>query len=255
VRFLYPVLVLAYGAFGLPAGWLRHPWAQLSAAGALCVASAATGFPFDAVVDLAGGAIVLALVGLALAWAWGRWPSKRRAFLQYGALALVLGYAAGVYVAWPGHLKECRDFTAWMYERQYGKVGEVWNFVNRELPPDGTIAYANTYLVHPLSGFEHRRRIVYVPTRRAVEHIADLPHLDAPQTGETLVGSVAAAMVAETDGRRWLERLFASGATHLMVFYREVVREPPELEIVRANPMRFEQVFSNEAGVVYRLRK
>jgi hypothetical protein len=142
-----------------------------------------------------------------------------------------------------------------MYHAQYGPVGDLWTFVRNELPPNETLAYANTYLVHPLTGFEHRRRVIYVPTRRGVDHIKDLPHLDGPQTGETLVENVAAVTVADTDAARWLDRLFASGASHLVVFYHEVVKDPPELEIIRANPLRFEQVFSNEAGVVFRLRK
>jgi hypothetical protein len=70
-----------------------------------------------------------------------------------------------------------------------------------------------------------------------------------------LVKSVAAVTVADPDTRQWLERLFASGATHLVVFNKEVVTNPPELEIVGANADRFERVFANEAGVVFRLRK
>ena len=94
-----------------------------------------------------------------------------------------------------------------------------------------------------------------MPTRRGVAHVQDLPHLDAPQTGETLVKAISAVTVAEPDARQWLERLFSSGATHLVVFNKEVVTNPPELEIVGTNVDRFERVFANEAGVVFRLRK
>jgi hypothetical protein len=259
VRFLYPVLVLAYAACGLAiAGWVRNPLVQLAAAAVLYVPSAATGFKFgtaELVAELGGGAICFAIVGLALVWAWGQWPARRKSFLQYGGLTVVMLYAAAVYVLWPAHLKQCRESAPLMYHLSYGSVGDLWTYVRNELPPDETLAYANTYLIYPLSGFEHRRRVLYVPTRRGVGHIKDLPHLDGLQTGETLVKDVAAVTVVETDARRWLDQLFASGAAHLVVFYREVVKDPPELEIVRANPLRFEQVFSNEAGVVYRLRK
>jgi hypothetical protein len=256
VRFLYPALVLAYAAAGVAiAVWVPGGVAaQVVVAVLFYLPSALTGFEMQHLDDLNGGAMLFSIVVLPAVWAWGRWPRYRRALLQFGGLAIALVYAGCVYVQWAAHMAGVREVAMVFYKQQYGPAADVWEFVRKELPPDEPLAYANTYLVHPLSGFDHRRRVMYVPTRRGVTHVHDLPHLDAPQTGESLVKAIAAVTVAEPDARQWLERLFASGATHLVVFNKEVVANPPELEMVAANADRFERVFANEAGVVFRLR-
>jgi hypothetical protein len=123
-----------------------------------------------------------------------------------------------------------------------------------KLPPAEPLAYTNTFLVHPLSGFTHERPLVYVPTRRGVAHIHDLPHLPGRLSGERLEPAFAAALAEQTDADGWLAKLKASGATHLFLAKHGPLASPPEVEIVRAHPERFESVFDNSAATVYRLK-
>src|SRR5206468_10867407 len=129
------------------------------------------------------------------------------------------------------------------YTGVHGATADVWKFIREKLPPTETLAYTNTFLIHPMSGFDHQRPLIYVPTRRGVTHLRDLPPLKETLSGEDLVPAVAADLTGDTDEAGWLKKLDASGATHLVIFDHAVVKNPPELAIVQHHPEKFEQVF------------
>ena len=52
-------------------------------------------------------------------------------------------------------------------------LDQNWRFVREELPPEQTLAYANTYFIYPMEGFDHARRLIYIPTRRGIAHLRD----------------------------------------------------------------------------------
>jgi 4-amino-4-deoxy-L-arabinose transferase-like glycosyltransferase len=181
---------------------------------------------------------------------WGR----RAAPLYLGGAAFV-ATVAYAFVFWAAFVTQCREF--WVRPAQvfaHGDLAEAWYWVCDKLPPAEPLAYTNTFLVHPLSGFTHERPLVYVPTRRGVAHIHDLPHLPGRLSGERLEPAFAAALAEQTDADGWLAKLKASGATHLFLAKHGPLASPPEVEIVRAHPERFESVFDNSAATVYRLK-
>jgi hypothetical protein len=262
VRFLFPAFLLLYAAAGIAiARWLER-WlpAQLAAAAVILIASWATAWRGEAFrvlgPELAGIATLVLLTGLGVACLLVRFPERRRVMIQYGSLAAALALIATIYVNWDAYVESCRHNAYPAYRFPYGPTADIWRFIRDELPADEPLAYSNTCLIHPMSGFEHRRRLIYVPTRRGVQHLHDLPPLAGKYSGENLVPAVAAELTTDTDAAGWLERVKASGAKHLVVFHggTGVVKDPPELKIVAANPGRFEVEFSNEAGTVWRVR-
>jgi len=180
-----------------------------------------------------------------------------------GLAALVL--VSFTFVYWNAHVEQCKDF--WVRPAQvfaHGELAQSWQWVCDNLPPTEPLAYTNTFMVHSLTGFTHARPVVYVPTRRGVAHIRDMPHLPGRLSGEALEPAFVATMVGETDADGWLAKLKASGATHLLVAKPHPPagttppplgdKAPPELAIIRAHPERFEPVFDNPAATVYRLK-
>jgi hypothetical protein len=107
-----------------------------------------------------------------------------------------------------------------------------------------------------MEGFDNRRPLIYIPTRRGITHLHDLPPLPAGKlSGEQIVPALAAALTTDTDQATWLQHLAESRATHLIVFHHDVAPDPPELAIIAAHPDRFERLFHNEAASVFRLRR
>jgi hypothetical protein len=201
------------------------------------------------------GASIVTIVGLAVASVLRHYPSRRRQVVRFGGGTALIVLVSFTFVYWNAHVEQCKEF--WVRPAQvyaHGDLAESWQWVCDNLPPAEPLAYTNTYLVHSLSEFTHERPLVYVPTRRGVAHIRDLPHLPGRLSGEALEPAFVAALVDDTDADGWLAKLRASGATHLFVSKRGPVAEPPERAIIQAHPERFEQVFDNPAATVYRLK-
>jgi Glycosyltransferase family 87 len=257
VRFILPayVLVLAACAIGIN-DWIRRPVVQLLPAAILLLTCFWTGLWIAGVVEFGPTALIVTLAGFALiAIAQKIPPRLKPKVLGYGAAGATIAVALLVYVRWNAYLSLLRLHAIPGYAPYY-EESAVWKFVRDELPENQTLAYANTFLVHPMYGFEHKRPLVYVPTRPGVSHFHDLPRLaDRPIPGERLIRATAAALAADPDPDDWLRRLFASNATHIVVFHHQVPGNPPELQIIRDHADRFEQLYADQVGSVYRLRR
>jgi hypothetical protein len=258
VRFLYPAFVLLLAGISLA---LDKPLFQLAAASLLLALAWLTEFKLEGertaiVVGMVGTATTVTVAGLAFAWTLGRVSAARRGTLVASVVTLgALVLAALIYVAWPAHIKACREFAIECYRTQYGPTADAWRFVRDELPPSEPLAYANTFLIHPMEGFDNRRPLVYTPTRRGVTHLNDLPPLGGKLSGEQIVHAMADALTADTDQTTWLRRLTESSVTHIIVFNHEVAPNPPELAIITDHPERLERIFQNAAAAVFRIKR
>jgi hypothetical protein len=264
IRFIFPgfILLFAAGAIAVVA-WARRPYVQVLAALAILIPAWATGFnlnsPFaQTVYEIIGGATLITCLGLLLAGSLDFFPAYRKPIAQVAAVTITLAASAYAYVNWSafvrGEYYSCRTF--WILparQAAHGDLAVAWQWACDNLPPTEPLAYTNTFLVHPLTNFDHTRPVVYVPTRRGITHIHDLPHLPGGKLpGERLEQAFAAALAQDTDADGWLAKLAASRAKHL--FIATPKSNPPELSIIQARPERFEKVFENPAAVVYRLK-
>ncbi|HEY0164768.1 MAG TPA: hypothetical protein VGB39_05280, partial [Sphingomicrobium sp.] len=174
-------------------------------------------------------------------------------------LACVSAGAVGVavYVFWPGYLISMSEIPEHAWPQEYGPVAHAWTYVCKETPADAVIAYTNMHFVHPLHGFENRRRVVYVPTRRGVKHLADLPPLAKPFPGEKLTTPIDALTIAEPDHQQWLDGIRASGATYLFIRLNNPDHPGPVPEegFAAGDPQHFQPVFEAPEGaaVIYRI--
>jgi hypothetical protein len=260
VRYLLPAIILLFAATATAINaWLKHPVTQGLAATVLvliCWATTWSASAFAAVIpDLTITAATLTLAGASLAWGLRRARGHSAAARAGVALTCSLLLAASIYVLWPGYVNACRNLAIECYRSQYGtEAAGTWKFVREELPPDALLAYANTYFIYPMEGFDHARRLIYIPTRRGITHVRDLPPFTGKPSGEELMTAVADALNTQTDQAAWLAHLADSHAAHLIVFKHDVVSNPPELAITRAHADRFEIVFENDVAVIYRIR-
>jgi len=263
VRFVYPAFFLLFGAGAAGiAAWVRPGWAQYLAAGVVLVTSAVTTFSLiparvPIVMGLFAAGSLTAAIGLCLLGAVRIYPGRAREITGWTAGVAVLVLAGFIFVSWRGYLRSpagCRAAAVACYRTQYDAQADAWQFVRDNLPPRELLAYSNTVYVHPLSGFENDRPLVYVPTRRGVTHLSDLPPFTQKLSGEQIVPAVSAALTADTDAQGWLERIKATGAKHLIVFRSEWVAEPPELAIAAGHPERFEVEYENDVARVFRVK-
>jgi hypothetical protein len=261
VRFLFPAFVLLFAAAAIAIeSWVTKPALQWVAAAVVFVPAWATGFSLSGahgavVAELVTSAALITAAGLAVAWLLVHFPARRNEMVGFGSGIAVLILAGLVFVYWKAFIKGCREIAFIpAYQTQYKSVAYDWKFIDT-LPPDEPLAYANTFLVHPMSGFDHRRPLLYVPTRRGITHIHDLPPIAGRLSGEQIAPAFAAALTTDTDPDAWLAHLFASGARYLVVYLHGAAPNPPELSIVNAHPERFETLYHDDAAIIYRLRK
>jgi hypothetical protein len=209
------------------------------------------------VMGLFAAGSLTAAIGLCLLGAVRIYSGRAREITGWTAGVAVLVLAGFIFVSWRGYLRSpagCRAAAVACYRTQYDSQADAWQFVRDKLPPRELLAYSNTVYIHPLSGFENDRPLVYVPTRRGVTHLSDLPPFAQKLSGEQIVAAISAALTADTDAQGWLERIKASGAKHLIVFRSEWVAEPPELAIAAGHPERFEVEYENDVARVFRVK-
>jgi len=260
LRFLDPAFLLLFAASALAVAWIRPRILQIIAAAVLLIPCWATAYILDeqripVILGLVMFASFLTAIGLGITWLLRQFPAHHPTIFKYAPLAITLAIAAQIYMEWEAYAQTCRNSAFIFYPIQYGQSGEVWKFIREEIPPAETLAYTNTFLIHPMDGFKHDRPLIYIPTRKNITHIQNLPPFQTKLSGEQIVPAMAAAMTSDTDGDGWLKKLFASRATHLVIFAHDVIPNPPEQTIVKTHPEKFEQVFQNPAATVYRLKK
>jgi hypothetical protein len=251
-----------FACAGVLAFALKQPWAGTAIGGAVLVTSVTTGFvPRNLlqILPLTLGATAIVTV---LALALGRLPQRVRSrALATGAIA-VLGIVGcltyvyyDAYLHAPGGYVDTRP-PAWRNQAYgYGALADVWTFIEQNVPADATVAYANTFYTYPLYGFDLSRRVVYVPTRANLRHLHDLPRSNRRLAGEEIVRFVSTELASQPDRDAWLAN-FARFAPDYLIIVKpgagasELV---PEIDFARQDPRRFQPVFVNDAGVVYRL--
>ena len=252
VRFVYPVLLalLAAAVAGLT-GRLR--WAAV----ALPLAAVATITVSRGWAALAPVIAVAAIAAVVVAWADSvtvvgpRWRRGAVVALPLCGLSLL------AYVRWTAF---CNGYpTQWtadgtLWAAQYPYEQPLWRFVNRHVPADATVAYADLYLVYPLQGPGLRRRIGYAPTRRSVRTPADLPWLGDHLSGEQLVRAADAATVANPDPAAWRDNLRRLGADYLVIGRVVPNYTPVEMTWAASDPRHFRPLYAGPAGRVFSVR-
>ena len=258
IRFVYPSLLLLFACAAIAAN--RHRRGVCLAA-AIAIVGACTGFipillervlPIAAIVTVVGllGAIILVRVTR---------DAFMRTIVGWAAVAFVLGCV--VFVDWHAYLRgaigyEATCIAGWQ-GGGYGTLADAWQFV-RDLPPQASVAYANTSYTYPLYGFDLQRRVMYIPTRRGVQHVYDLPKIDSRLSGEQIDAEFARVTAANLDREQWLQRILAADAKILFIGTRDLTGnhgpiDPPELRCARENLGHFVERFHNDQAAVYEI--
>lgn len=261
IRFVNPSLSLLFTGIAL----IMLSRTVVVVAGLAVICALATSFTrdvlemlaFPAAASLAGAAGVFGGVEL---WRWLRQsaePAARRASVA-GLAFVIASVLALTYIFWPSYVIQCRaDFRNHIAVK-YTSIAPAWQFARETLPPDATIAYANTYYTYPLMGFELDRRVVYAPVRAGVRHVIDLGRFRSPTTGEDIPKYIVPLTNSGADRSVWLENLRTAGARYVFVGKEDIAdaghpSEPPELRFAREMPERFRPVFENDAAAVYEI--
>ena len=99
----------------------------------------------------------------------------------------------------------------------YPRQAELWKWVDENVPPDGTVAYANTFFVYPLYGFDLDRRVGYAPIRKGLHDFRYFPRMGDRVPGDLIVRRMTEVMNANPDRDTWVENLRAMQARYVVV--------------------------------------
>jgi hypothetical protein len=156
-------------------------------------------------------------------------------------------------VYWIQYTNQYRSEATTYWAIPYGNLADAWKYAREETPAGATIAYANTYFVHPLLGTDLNHRIAYAPTRRGVKTIAGLGRIDGSVTGEQIVERVRGLTLLGPDRAVWLANLRESGAQYLFIAKPgSGGANPPELDFARHSP-EFREVYDNSSAAIFRI--
>lgn len=185
-----------------------------------------------------------------------RLSRQQRRLIAAGAASIVL---IGIYVYWSAYVSQCRQLRMTVWSRTaYPRLGALWSEVDKEIPADATIAYANTYLVYPLYDFDYHRRVVYAPVRRGLHDFRQLPPLGGKVPGDLIVRRMTQTMDADPDASTWRDNLRAAGAEYLLIAKGDpqtpdMSGHPPELDFALADPEHFRLLHEDEGGVIFKI--
>jgi len=257
IRFLYPSLLLLFACCAVAvARLLPATLPALGAAVVIALVSAGTGFTWDNLSQLLPTITVVTFVGLALSAAVQFIPRLKSIHL---ATAGGLGLLTLLYVFGDAYVRDYHLHTEESWGDAY-REAPAWTFVRRQLPPDATVAMANSNLAYPLQGERYTHRVVVVPTRRDVPDFFHLPRTGKRITGEQMIGTMAELMAQAPDAGAWIDRLRASGARYLFLSkgsYDQggagMAPTPPELALVAQHPDVFRKVFETPVVAIYEL--
>jgi hypothetical protein len=229
-----------------------RPRLAAAAATVLAVAAAITSFNLDGLLLLAPTAGIL-LISLIAAYVLAVRLPRRGALITAGFVLVLLGI--WVYIQWPAYLRDCRDSAIDTWRGPYAGLADGWAIIREQTELNCTVAYANTFQIYPLYGFELSRRVVYVPGRPGLHTLDQLPVMH-PVTGEDVPGEVSRVTTEGSDATTWLRNLLTSGANYLIVGKLNLANpqqlcHPPELDYASANG--FDLLYDNPAVSVYRI--
>ncbi len=263
VRYVFPLFLLLFAT----AGWALERWvtaraARLGLAGLFAAVSVATSFEAGLAAQvalLAATAAGVAIAGVA-GWAFharlaARSPETATRVLTLGGATAALVAALAFYTLWPDYRGTYRGTQGYIWAAFYPAHVDLWTHARDELPPDATIAFANTSFVYPLYDFDFTRRVVHAPVRRGLTRFLDVPRLGETIPGDDIVIAMTATQNADADRDTWLRNLDALGVEYLVVHKSELGTDPPELRMARAEPARFQVVFETGDGVIYRVAR
>lgn len=250
IRFALPSLVLACSAAGLVRGEIGHVVAVLVSLAAICTGLASELWVTLATFCLCGA--TLAGLGLGLIQIQKRLLRLKPQALLGTAAVLGMAVAGYAYVNWRSFLSDRRSLH--FVARQDGRA-KLWQFVQDELPAGQPVAYAGTFTVYPLMGFDLSRPVVYAPVQVGRKSIAELPYLGNHLTGEQIDPAAVAATYAKPDGEVWLANLRDSRAAFLVVMLNDAKSPTPELAWAKSLPRQFHQEYADESGVVFRIER
>jgi hypothetical protein len=251
VRFVYPALALLFAAAAGAAARIPRG-GDLAVAGGfalLVLADALSGRQ-----DLQGfalvGVVVTAIVTSLYVFSGPR--HVRRVGWATAALATIV-LAGFAYVNWRAYLESYAAGRIESWTGVRGDIAAAWGVVDRDVPPGSVVAYANTHFVYPLQGSRLANRVVYLPSRRGIHAIRDLPRAAVPLADEQIPAYFAGQAQQQADFEVWADHLKASGADFLFIA-RSGPSPPPELAFVARQPAAFELIHDDPAAALYRIR-
>jgi hypothetical protein len=259
IRFIYPSLVLLFACVAL-AVRSAPLVAQIIVAAILLQMSLATNFRLERLKEILPSVAIalLILAIMVIGWRLVTQPKARKAGLAIVGVFL----ACWIFINWTAYVRAQRDVSTlfWADEQRspYAPLGQAWEFVRTELPPDAKLAYANTFYVYPLYGYDLNRPVMYAPVRARVKHIHDLLKIAEPLSGERIVPAVVRHTALNADKRVWMQNLRSAGVKYLLVGKQDLTdadrpAQPIELTFAEQDRAQFRPLFDNPAAAVYEI--
>jgi hypothetical protein len=245
VRFLLPV----FGLMFVSSACVARGKTSMLIVTAVAVMAVATSFSsdnWDQIVKFAMWGAVVALVGVAIRWIEADWFRLRQLLLSAFAAAMLF---IVIRINWNVYLSQYRDSRDLVWQAVYPPEGELWVYVDENIPTSATIAYSNQFMIDPLYGFDLKRHVVYAPVR-AKASVSTLVFPDRVSDTDLFQKAIEAANV-QADPLAWRENLKAAAAQYLVVGLQN---NAPEIRWASADPLHFVKLFANEEAAVYRIQ-
>jgi hypothetical protein len=248
VRFLMPAMVLLFasGAIALRG----RIWLQACAL-AILVAAIGTSFPSIYAIQIAQCCAAAAAVTIAGICLWRvdvDFIGLRRGVPVISVMAGLVAIALSLN-NWSAYLIDYRASVLPDWKIEYGSQAEIWEYVQTELPPAATVAYANDAMVYPLYGFDYSRRVIYAPLQRGLS-IEQLHYSREPLSGEQIDAASAIAPNISPDRQAWPDNLRAQQARFLVIFGDG---SAPEASLAASDPNDFHLLYQTPAGAIFAL--
>jgi hypothetical protein len=164
------------------------------------------------------------------------------------------------YVYWRSYVRDFSESVYVAWRGEYGSITDGWQFVREKLPSDSVVAYANTYLTHPLYRFGLDRKVVYAPLSEKLRKYEDLPSFQETATDLNMRRLVETVTIADADIEAWIGHLNERRATHLLVVKPDpqsafISVWPPELDFIAQRPDLFKRIFDDPLVTVFSIEK
>ena len=274
LRFIFPVYPLLFVAAGVGVNrWCKNQWAA-GGIGLLFFAEAFRNSFRNEVILLQIGIqslviTLLVLTCILLDQYFSISRSRNRAYAAaLGSFLLGMmiyvdfnSYIRAVSFARNGGNTVGDSRTSW--HRYYPASAGAWDYVEKNVPQNATIAYSNTCFLMPLQGEQFKRRAIYIPVRKDIDNFLQLPRAveksDITKTahisGESIDSTFASMLNEQPDYDIWRKRLLASSATYLLVMIPDPKHRPPEIEFASRDANVFLKVFEDEGAIVFQVRR